>query len=423
MNETIALTGFAGLPKIQLDLSEFNVLIGPQATGKSVIAKLLFYCKSVMWQVFAAAENKQTKRDLDRNLKKRFEEFFPPASWGANAFTIDYHYGDFFIKINRDPGKDGAFSIEYSKYLHVELNRLRRFFNSAESTPEFGDYYQQIQIVSQIRNHLVVDLVGRFGERSTASQIFIPAGRSFFANLQSSIFSFLSGNNAIDPFLKEFGSFYENIKRVGAPSQTRMAPENKAYFQDSAKLMQEILCGKYVNDKGKDYLDVIDGRRISLGNCSSGQQETLPLALMLRRLPLLRGRAGGHSVYIEEPEAHLFPMSQRLILELIALTFNASAPRLQIFITTHSPYVLTALNNLIQAGALYEKLAAAEQTKLAKVVSKGKAIAISKVAAYALSRTECKSIKDPETQLLSAELIDSVSADLAIEFDSLLDLQ
>jgi predicted ATP-binding protein involved in virulence len=158
-----------------------------------------------------------------------------------------------------------------------------------------------------------------------------------------------------------------------------------------------------------------------LGNCSSGQQETLPLALILKRLPLLR-RSNGHTVYIEEPEAHLFPMSQRLILELIALTFNTSSPRLQVLITTHSPYVLTALNNLLQAGALYETLKKTEQVRLAKLVPQSRAIPIASVSAYALTRDGCKSIIDPETKLLSAELIDQVSTDLAIQFDHLIGL-
>ncbi|PSD34013.1 hypothetical protein, partial [Acinetobacter radioresistens] len=42
--------------------------------------------------------------------------------------------------------------------------------------------------------------------------VYVPAGRSFFANLQKSIFNFLTNNLPIDFFLKEFGARYERMK-------------------------------------------------------------------------------------------------------------------------------------------------------------------------------------------------------------------
>lgn len=49
---------------------------------------------------------------------------------------------------------------------------------------------------------------------------------------------------------------------------------------------------------------------------------------------------------IEEPESHLFPESQKYITELIALVNNCGH---SIVLTTHSPYVLGTLNNLLYA--------------------------------------------------------------------------
>lgn len=420
MSESITVVGFAGLKEITLCLGDFNLLIGPQATGKSIIAKLLFYCKSVVWQGFAATENQQSKRDFDRTLLKRFEELFPPQSWGKDSFSITYKYNDFCIEIVRSKAESENLELNYSRSLHAELLRLRRILKSAQQNPSEEEDFERHEVLFKMRQSFITHLQENFGPRAASTQMFIPAGRSFFANLQSSVFSFLAGNNAIDPFLKEFGAFYENIKRFGGFPRRRV-DEYKEFVQEAEVIIQRILCGKYVNQKGKDFLDVIDGRRINLSNCSSGQQETLPLALMLQRLPP-RARMGGYSVYIEEPEAHLFPTSQRLILELIALAFNSSKPRLQILITTHSPYVLTSLNNLIQAGALFETASKSEQNKLAKLVPKSRAISISSVSAYALTRDECKSIIDSQTKLLSADLIDQVSTDLAIQFDNLINL-
>ncbi|WP_395735056.1 AAA family ATPase [Prosthecobacter sp.] len=420
-HESLDVSGFAGLNNIRIELEQFNLLIGPQATGKSILAKLLFYFKGVIWHVFTSAQSQQPKRELDQGLLKRFEELFPPQSWGKNPFSICYRHNELHIEITREHSNKSLIQIHYSKFFHTELIRIKKaLLNSRERSQE--DEFERYQVISRLRESLGANAREMFGPRASLSQLFIPAGRSFFANLQSSIFTFLSGNNAIDPFLKEFGSFYENIKRTGDQSRRR-TDDTKNYFEETERLIQEILCGKYVTEKGRDYLDVVDGRRINLGNCSSGQQETLPLALILKRLPFLRGKSGGYSVYIEEPEAHLFPTAQRLILELIALAFNAAESRVQVIITTHSPYVLTALNNLIQAGALYSKAGKNQMTSLSKLVPKSRAIPISSVAAYSLTRKGCESIIDADTELLKTELIDHVSTDLAVQFDELLNLE
>ena len=164
-----------------------------------------------------------------------------------------------------------------------------------------------------------------------------------------------------------------------------------------------------------------DGRRISIANSSSGQQETLPLTIMLAALPFLT-LSTGQTVYIEEPEAHLFPSAQRNIVELIATIFNCRKEQLQFFITTHSPYVLTAFNNLLQAGLLYQESSGDVQDQLEKIVSRSKSLDVSDLSAYVLMDGKCRSIVCPETGLIDAKVIDSVSDDLAIEFEQLLNL-
>jgi predicted ATPase len=56
---------------------------------------------------------------------------------------------------------------------------------------------------------------------------------------------------------------------------------------------------------------------------------------------------------IEEPEAHLHPIGQKHLMHLIALMRNHINS--QIVITTHSPYLLAVLKNLLTAGQLSEK--------------------------------------------------------------------
>jgi len=428
MAEKLIVRNFAGIKDLEIEIKRINILIGPQASGKSVCAKLLFYFKNFVWEILSVVENEQTKRTLDSNYSKTFEEYFPPDSWGKQDFFIRYEISNVFIEVSRKQDAKGRISLSYSDFFKKELTDLRNFLKkvrekSSEITAKY-DSFDRLYLTTQIlRDYLVESLPESICREAAFNQLFIPAGRSFFANLQSNIFSFLSSDNALDPFLRSFGSTYESIKRADITSRVDLGERYTKDIQEEInRLIDKSLCGKYVNEKGKDFLDMADGRRISIANSSSGQQETLPLTIMLAALPFLASSRVGQTVYIEEPEAHLFPSAQRNIVELIATVFNSRKEQLQFFITTHSPYVLTALNNLLQAGLLYEESSPDIQHQLEEIVSRYKSLDVSDLSAYVLMNGKCNTIVCPDTGLIDARVIDSVSDELAIEFDKLLNL-
>ena len=427
MVEKLTVRNFAGIKDLEIEIKRVNILIGPQASGKSVCAKLLFYFKNFVWEILSVTENEQTKRNLDSNYSKTFEEYFPPDCWGKQDFYIRYEISDIFIQVSRTKENKGKLSLTYSDFFKKELTNLRSLLKKlkeehSEKTVNYDNFDKQFLIRKILRDYFVGSLSQSACREVAFRQLFIPAGRSFFANLQNNIFSFLSSNNALDPFLREFGSIYEDIKRARLrPVSRPEEKETKGVQEEITRLIEKSLCGKHVHEKGKDFLEVADGRRINVANSSSGQQETLPLTIMLAALPFLALSPVGQTVYIEEPEAHLFPSAQRSIVELIATIFNYRKERLQFFMTTHSPYVLTALNNLLQAGLLYEESSRDVQLQLEKIVPKYKSLGVSDLSAYVLTDGKCRSIVCPETGLIDATVIDSVSDDLAIQFEKLLD--
>jgi hypothetical protein len=422
MEERLIIRNFAGIMNIKVEIKKINIIIGPQASGKSVCAKLLFFFKSFVWHIVAAVENDASKRNLDSSYKQKFQEYFPPEFWDANSFLLRYEIGDSFIEISRKEGDMSKVTLTYSDLYKSFLRDLRVVNKKVKESVSEGSLRASFAIPRDILSeYLGFVLSPRLPRQAGFTQLFIPAGRSFFANLQNSIFSFLSSSNALDPFLIEFGKLYEGYKnvRLRRPTRSEKSAEDKDYQDEVERLIEKVICGKHVRIKGSDYLDSPDGRRVSLSNSSSGQQETLPLAIILSILPTIASRVG-KTVYIEEPEAHLFPEAQRTIVELIALTFNQSKNNLQFIVTTHSPYVLTALNNLLQAGLLYEALDGDRLLSLRSVMPQFKAMDPRDISAYAFMAGGCTSIIDPETGLIDASLIDSVSDKLAIEFDALI---
>lgn len=428
MAEKLIVRNFAGIKDLEIEIKRINILIGPQASGKSVCAKLLFYFKNFVWEILSVVNNEQTKRNLDSNYSKKFEEYFPPDCWGKQDFFIRYEISNVFIEVSRKQDTKGRISLSYSDFFKKELADLRNLLkNVREKNSDIASHFDIIYTLfssqSILKDHLVESLGRSIGREAAFNQLFIPAGRSFFSNIQSNIFSILSSNNTLDPFLRSFGSTYEGIKNLGIQYKVDVEDKyTKDILEEINRLIEQSLCGKHIQEKGKDFLEVADGRRISIANSSSGQQETLPLTIMLAALPFLASPPVGQTVYIEEPEAHLFPSAQRNIIELIATVFNSRKEQLQFFITTHSPYVLTALNNLLQAGLLYEESSEDIQHQLEEIVSRYKSLDVEDLSAYVLSDGKCNSIVCPDTGLIDARVIDSVSDELAIEFDQLLNL-
>ncbi|MEG4391166.1 AAA family ATPase [Microcoleus sp. BROC3] len=422
MAEKLIVRNFAGIKDLEIEIKRINILIGPQASGKSVCAKLLFYFKNFVWEILSVVDNEQTKRNLDSNYSKRFEEYFPPDCWGKEHFFIRYEISNVFIEVRRKQDTKGRISLSYSDFFKKELADLRNFVKKGRGKSLDWSYIVHSFFEEEkLKNHLVESLGRSIGREAAFNQLFIPAGRSFFSNLQSNIFSIISSNNTLDPFLISFGSTYEGIKNLRIQYDLE-DKYTKDILEEINRLIEQSLCGKHIQEKGKDFLEAADGRRMNIVNSSSGQQETLPLTIILAALPFLASPPVGQTVYIEEPEAHLFPSAQRNIVELIATVFNSRKEQLQFFITTHSPYVLTALNNLLQAGLLYEESSEDIQHQLEEIVSRYKSLDVDDLSAYVLSDGKCNSIVCPDTGLIDARVIDSVSDELAIEFDQLLNL-
>ncbi|WP_099533928.1 AAA family ATPase [Limnothrix sp. PR1529] len=435
--EKLIIKNFAGLKSIEITINKINIIIGPQASGKSIVAKLLFYFRSFVGEIVKSGIKLEPKQSLDKKLKNMFEEYFPPDAWGNALFEIQYSMQDKYIKISGDTtGKPNSYKIAlsysdfYKKLLDQSRFLTRKIRNSV--SPNYYEMWFEAMVFNQIQIQSILKVQGSFSEDSIFDQVFVPAGRSFFAVLKDNIFGVLSTDSQIDPFLIQFGQYYESIKRTAFDNSTDIKnkkrvwstgavdPGQTSLFDDMHRLHDNILSGKYVRLKDEDYLKSKDGRMVRLSNSSSGQQEILPLILVLESLCFFSNGKMGTSTYIEEPEAHLFPRTQRDIISLIATVYNFQPGRLHFFITTHSPYVLTAFNNLIQAGILSKS---GHHDQVLEVMPASQVLDPDDVAAYHVVDGHAHNIIDPETQLIDAQIIDSISEELAIQFDQLLDIE
>ena len=421
--ESIEINGFLTIDHANFEIRKINILIGAQAQGKSVIAKLVYFFKTFFSDIFILSiRNFEIKREIDKKCLTQFEQIFPRYSWANQEFSIVYKNGNCEVSIIRTKvGNKYTLKFNYCKELadlHKELKycyklALNKFDERVEQEKEKKTQGREMIFPETISEKIHDSIFSSLFEGE--GSIFIPASRSFFVNLQKNIFSFLASNIDIDPFMKKFGALYETSKRF---HQTNLFSndDSEATRKKVDELVNDIVVGEYVYGEEQDWILNKEDKRTNLANASSGQQESLPMLLILKIWPFIYAKEEHQTFFIEEPEAHLFPVSQKQIISLIATIYNTFGH--SFFITTHSPYILTAINNLVVGQDAYDKANGDTEKlkKLEKVLPADELIRLEDVSAYTLNKGKLESIIDMENRLIGANLLDAVSDEFDLAF-------
>lgn len=422
MQERLTIRSFAGIDNVSIDIARITALIGPQASGKSITAKLLYFFRSVWQQLFFTSDAEFGADSRKDAVKDQFRRYFPPETWGSSVFVVEYEIGEHKILIRRAPsrGKPSDGLILYlPAFVDGLFEKMEGFVSEAASkTPSHNIGLRRYEAWRRIEPELSAIL----GQNYFSSQLFIPAGRAFFSNVENNVFSFIArSEKKLDPFLAEFGEYFSLVKSQGYRRQVKR--------EFSTALGQGLLGGTLVIEKDKEYVQTKDGRSLPLGNLSSGQQEALPLLLMIEGFgddDVFFGRGNErsrHASYIEEPEAHLFPDFQRKVTEKIVEHALLKDGAQGLFVTTHSPYVLATLNNLLLAGRIGSARSREKRDAVSAIVPQSQWVQRKQISVFAFSADGCCSLMDDESGLIDADYLDSVSTKIASTFESLLEIE
>jgi predicted ATPase len=112
--EILQVKNFSTIRQANFEVKRFNMIIGPQASGKSVIAKLLYFFRKFITEQFVASIQRQlTKRDVVKEGISKFEEMFPRYIWSEQEFSIVYEIDGFEISIVRKKTEKGKTSLKF----------------------------------------------------------------------------------------------------------------------------------------------------------------------------------------------------------------------------------------------------------------------------------------------------------------------
>jgi len=363
------------LNEVEIDLKPMTIFVGPNNSGKTLLAYVIL-------AIFGETGLDRYKSALDRG---KIAQLYPPLDEAIQQLIDE---GDAIIDLC-------TFADEYTEvYINAVAQDVKRWFAEFMQVEQFsfdnleiklGLEEEKEQILQRIlsceidegigfgqqRKDPLVGATKRQGDRilsfhasgstgtlpEDASSQFM--AKTVFETIHKGIYS----NTHVFPATR--ASFLLNIPGVNGPGMLFADLMSRSIFgnldqgieryRDLAQILQtEILRGN---------LEVVPGEKIALSRklvfkpredvvlevnmFSSMIKELAPLALYLKY-----SAQPGELLVMDEPEMNLHPEGQVQLTELLAMLVKAGIP---VLLTTHSPYVLDHLTNLMKASKHEDK--------------------------------------------------------------------
>lgn len=395
----LIIKNFGPVINSELELKAVNLLIGEQSIGKSTIAKLI----TIMTDIFSL-------NMVIRYGHKGWSDQL--KSYGLDIYSKDdYHIQyEWFEKeihlILTITNKEASISLTKGKTSIKDTDKITKTLAGLKPIFHQEQFLSQLKdLVDNAKGAKPKDWISSL-QQLVFNSIYIPAERNFFSFFSKALPALNLVRESIPQNLLRFSLEYQNAK--------------SAYNNYDSPLLNV----SYEYDGSDDYFtDHSSNQRNRLSYASSGIQSTIPLLLVLQYAVNKREYS---SFVIEEPETNLFPDKQVSLLRHILKTVNSNGRTLTI--TTHSPYLLSALNNSLFAGLLIKKYGEGINKELAEIIDKDCCLTQDECSVYSLGESVngkdfyCKSVVDPETGMIDSNALDGVSLSLSAEFSKLEDL-
>jgi predicted ATPase len=419
----LIVKNFGPLNDIEIEVREMVTFIGAQASGKSTIAKLLSIFEDENFR-------KDEKITFEDELKK-----YNIFSYLSEYTYIEYSKG---IVIHKISGfifkflyskKNGAFKINFreklkknilenfSKYKNVEDSKIAKEFELItiiDSLTSKKDI-DHTKMLNVFKNSIEEPITGEDFEsffkvyeeqlfKKTGISViydstYIPTERNFLHLIAENTLGLINNNVQIPKHLLESGQDYEKA------------------LQKVKELPLSIIDKKitYKREGKTSYIYHNETEKVDLLESASGLQSIIPILLLVEYAKSLKGEYNFNFV-VEEPELNLYPKAQHELIKY--LVKNCLLERRNLILTTHSPFVLASINNLLLA---YEK-GQSKPKEVNKIIKKESWLNPKKFIAYQLKNGKAYKIMNDKLGQIKENMIDTISDEFSDEFDKLLDV-
>ncbi|MDB9398306.1 AAA family ATPase [Microcystis aeruginosa] len=455
----IKLLNLGSIKEAEVDLRPLTVIIGPNNSNKTYIAYSIYglyqlvslnFYGEILEKIEFTTQADHWSLKIDRRFYDVISEIVQKSASEFSGIKLQSFFQDssgkifektkFSIEISEDDIKTAiekvlADTIEYRGSLaSLGIKKIER----SENNNEILFYPEKEDKIDNYKDIVFLNFVANVVKFSFSDILPLPAERNAFINtykmLANRRYKLLKENQRellmqrrINrdkqlELLKEQGDirypqpvedFLDFLTDIELENKPDPIAKNKNDFQ---KLADQI--EKYIQNNNKTIFKKtkIGGREIKVSvkrsleidlyNASSSIKQLAPLLLYLR----YRAKSGDFLV-IDEPEMNLHPESQVKLLESLAILVNLGV---RILLTTHSPYLMAHLNNIVNGNHQNPELLA-EQAKLLYLQDSRAFLKMEQVSAYEMKNNQLLSLHDPEYGIRWDTLSD-VSVDIQQKF-------
>lgn len=369
-----------------IPVSQVMLLIGEQSTGKSTFMKILCFCCWLEKQVMIGGDSivsKYTHYYRFWNELKKFHHF-------NDEFLSDSSYIKYdgsAIQIEMRGKKRNAKIVRKPKFAAIRHNLKISFLpserNLLSSIQNIENLYRS-KDVDMLFNYILEWGEARlqFDVANPLDLVFVDKMKYYYDAKNGDVLTLADGHSQIKPYYASSGV------QSALPIQVLAT-----YLAGEVGTSAKISPVEYLKQ-----LDLTDSK--------------IDIKVMTSVLKNIQNRSSYKSfhMFIEELEQNLFPKAQFELVKMLVgllkkMEQKSTGYTSMVFLTTHSPYVLTALNVMMLASAAYE-MAPDKVNDLGLedyVLPKGA------YSAYCIKDGRFENIVDEEFGFIKGDFLDSVS--------------
>lgn len=330
MNIRIIIDKLGPITDSEIVFKPFMVFTGESGLGKSYTA-LLWYNLITSLTPMRLQEfiTKKINGSVKEELTFKFKDFRMWLNQNTAAF-LGYLLGNnnFDCQVNYVFEIDDDIPVEMKRLHDEDASGFTRYSINGDIDVFPLDLEDNVLMMSFSLHGYLSELC--FGKNYLRPLILPPARAAFM------------GANTTSP-IGMYRDFLAQLDDLKTPSRN-ISPDNQFFVNYIAKLAD----GEIVLENGSVFLQFESGEKIPVSAAASSVKELMPFLLMLQNGKIKQY----NSLLFEEPEAHVHPKKQFLLMDMLARCCNKG---MLIQMTTHSDYLLGRMNQLLVLGKIREK--------------------------------------------------------------------
>lgn len=358
----ITIKNVGPIKDVSFDLNKINVFMGPQSSGKSTIAKIVSYCSwfeknkilhisdqtNFFEELIAFHNLEDTYFSDDSEILYESDNCRLDFKWKwkedvKNTVDIHLYEGNVFKnrKISYIPAERNFVTLQgLGKYNDTRdniLNFMYDWFLAKKELNKNNSYSMPLPGLGEVSFY--------YDKENDIDKIVLKSDRNIKLNHAS------SGLRSCIPLIIVFNYIVTNIhnsKRTKTPFEIIDFEEKIQYISTESPEMTKEIKEKMITLKS-----MINDMTIKLERLQNREDFSGTLKDIQEQMANILGYYSDYfysQVIIEEPELNLFPKTQQELIYYMLEVLNKDEKDHQLILTTHSPFILFAINNCMLGG-------------------------------------------------------------------------